>query len=110
LKHDIGAWRTCIIIDISDFVDEWEDETCLWFQNLAPHVQHAYWCNKSERAAQIPALMHILKRLNLPDWDTLSAELNLGFAMPGKLAPGAGWRMRTDNKYSFPITMKKLRT
>eukprot|EP00434_Breviolum_minutum_P002108 symbB.v1.2.001863.t2/scaffold77.1/size347087/34 len=58
----------------------------------------------------IPVFTHLLQLAGFPTdyFEELKADLNQGFEVLGTLNPGAGWRPRTDQKYSFPITMEQF--
>ena len=81
-----------------------EDATRAWYETLAPHVRKAYASKSRVCSLQLPLLRKICSLFGWQD-EGIFEELTRGFRLLGPLAPGLGWRRRSDSRYANPLDM-----
>ena len=89
------------------FVDDLEEETAQWFSTLPTHVKELYQDTRGRPTLQVPAIKSLARRLGWPDY-VLFDELSQGFPLLGQISPGAGWRQRSDARYSTPVPVEQF--
>eukprot|EP00438_Fugacium_kawagutii_P013219 Skav207295 [mRNA] locus=scaffold1463:95266:97118:- [translate_table: standard] len=94
---------------VKEMIEAWSDHTVSWWQQLPPHIQAVYWHPDTKTYAQIPVLLHLLEQFGFPGLQDLADDLQHGFALTGHLHRGVGWRQRTDERYSFPLSLARYR-
>eukprot|EP00438_Fugacium_kawagutii_P036782 Skav205338 [mRNA] locus=scaffold3444:501111:505274:- [translate_table: standard] len=107
LHGELPAFRAQVVVDLRDLVDEWSDDTAVWFDQVPSHVATVY---RSSLAGfvQIPVLLYLLSQCGYPGLAELRDDLTFGFKVIGQIHPGAGWLPRLDTKYAFPISVDQL--
>ena len=118
-----GPWPTdaftmpptseAVVDEVKDLTHQLQPEVQTWFDTLPGHIQKVYLQPDSQaRVTMIPVFLHLLKMAGFPDdhFENLNYDLNHGFQVLGDLNPGAGWRPRTDQRYSYPINMETFKT
>ena len=97
--------RGRVLAEIHDLVEEWQDTTQSWFQQLDPSIQQVYTANGTKQVTQVPLFMHLLDLCGHGGVGDLRAELTSGFPLIGSLRQGTGWLPRLDERYSTPISL-----
>ena len=105
----ITRWRQDIKLEIKQIIEDNTDRTFQWWGQRKPHVQKAYHNPVTDKITQIPILLDILRKVNVPNIDKWEQMLTEGFNMLGHLQPGPGWKNRSDAKLSDPWTMDQLK-
>ena len=107
LLPNIHQIRLDVLRQIADIISEFQPTTSQWFQQLPHHCQKAY--QQSIMITQIPALTRLLHTMQYPHLEQLYTELSQGFKLLGHLHPSLNWHVRTDQKYTEPISIAELR-
>ena len=111
LHSDLPNLRRAVVQEIQDIIEDFQPEVRQWFHQLPTHIQQVYRQQEGPAwVTMIPVFLHLLQMAGFPAdyFDALKMDLNQGFSVLGTLNPGAGWRPRTDQRYSFPITMDQF--
>ena len=111
LQHDLPNLRRAVVREIQELIEDFQPTVHDWFNQLPKHIQQVYRQHEGPAwVTMIPVFTHLLQMAGFPAnyFEELKADLNQGFEVLGTLNPGAGWRPRTDQKYSFPITMEQF--
>eukprot|EP00438_Fugacium_kawagutii_P032160 Skav231578 [mRNA] locus=scaffold481:249616:253132:- [translate_table: standard] len=108
-KHDLVRIRNEIVIEVDEMIEAWSDHTLSWWKQLPPHIQDVYWHPDTKTYTQIPVILYLLEQFGFPELHELADDLQHGFALTGHLHRGVGWRQRTDDRYSFPLSLAKYR-
>ena len=101
---DIPRMRSEVVEEINQLVDLWHDETTTWFQHRPTHVQAVYLQHSNQRATQVPLLLYLLEQTGFPAMDHVIDDMTNGFNITAQQHPGPGWSVRTDERYSHPIS------
>ena len=104
---NIQQIRQAVTTELRLLVEEQQETTTSWFQQIPPHCQLAY--QQTDMITQIPTLIHILDSIQYPHTQQLQQELSQGFTLLGHLHPGLNWHVRTDSKYTCPTSIETLR-
>ena len=99
----LNRLRDEIVSEIKALAEERLDSTKKWWQQLPPHIAKVYYNQEHDQISQIPILLELLERTGMPQLEALSQDLQGGFAVTGVLHPGAGWLLRADQRYEFPV-------
>lgn len=111
LCPDLPNLRRAVVQEIQELIEDFQLEVQQWFHQLPVHIQQVYRQHEGPAwVTMIPVFLHLLRLAGFPSvyFDALEMDLNQGFQVLGTLNPGAGWRPRTDQRYSFPITMEQF--
>ena len=104
---NIQQIRQAVTTELRLLVEEHQETTTSWFEQIPPHCQLAY--QQTDMITQIPTLIHILDSIQYPHTQQLQQELSQGFTLLGHLHPGLNWHVRTDSKYTSPTSIETLR-
>ena len=104
---NIQQIRKNVLHEIQHLVDEFTNITDEWFHKLPKHCQKAY--RQNHMITQIPTLISLLSTIHYPHTSQLQDELSHGFSLLGHVHPGVNWHVRTDTKYTNPITLTDLK-
>ena len=104
----ILTWREDIRQELQDILDDHSEQTWQWWGQRPSHVQKAYMNPQTKRVTQIPIVLDIMRKINVPNMDKWEQRLNQGFNMLGHLDPGPGWKNRTDGKLSEPWSIQEM--
>ena len=105
LFHPLADFRTQVVLEIRQLVEDMQEETDKRLRDLPPHVQKAYTASK--QVTQVPVFL-LLRQVNYPQAELLHRELSSGFRLMGQLQPGTNWYLRSDNKYLTPKTQEEF--
>ena len=106
LSHfsDIPRMRREIVSEILDLVDLWDDVTSLWLADRLPHIQAVYYEAPGSVPTQVPLFLHLLDQAGFPSMADVIDDMTNGFALTSRQHSGPGWPVRTDDRYSHPIS------
>ncbi|CAE7346915.1 PUB3, partial [Symbiodinium sp. CCMP2456] len=108
-RHDLCRIRREVVAEILALVEEREDDTRAWLQELPAHVRATYTTSDRPRPFQGPTFLGLLRDLGYPATADLEEDLRLGFDMLGPVRRAPGWKPRVDGRYSNPSSMDRLR-
>ena len=104
-RQVLPQFREGIVQDIYALVHDPQDTTDHWFANLGEHIKKVYNNGRGRTTLQVPALEWLARKLSWPDMAMFN-ELREGFPLLGQIAPGAGWRLRKDERYQNPTPLE----
>ena len=102
---DLARFRSEVIIDIQNLVQERQELTTTWWEGLPYHVASVYHNRTDGYIIQIPIFLELLDGCGYPSMRDLSSDLHMGFDIVGPQHPGPGWLPRTDGRYSSPLDL-----
>ena len=108
-RHDLCRIRREVIAELLVLVEEREDDTQAWLQELPAHVRATYTTSDRPRPFQGPTFLGLLRDLGYPATADLEEDLRLGFDMLGPVRRAPGWKPRADGRYSNPSGLDRLR-
>ena len=85
-------------------VSDWSDITSSWISDRLPHIQAVYLQFGADSPTQIPLILYLLEQTGFPSLPDVVDDLTNGFVMTSTQHPGPGWPVRTDERYSHPIS------
>ena len=106
-KHDLASIRKSAVDEVEELIELHQPETLLWWQDLPEHIQKVYFDPDHNQITQILLLLDLLQLTGFPG--LLHEDLMQGFAVTGKLHAGTGWTPRTDEKYSWPMSVEAFK-
>lgn len=101
---DIPRLRQEILQEVEHMVWDWEDFTNEWLSSRRPHIQQVYRQSDNQTPTQVPVFLHILEQTGFPCMDHVIDDMTNGFVLTSEQHPGPGWPVRTDERYSHPIS------
>ena len=104
----IRQLRRAVLDELAELVQEWAEITEDWLAQAAPHIRDVYTQGGREPPAQIPLLCFLLRRMQYPGVEELSADLHHGFVLLGQMHAGSGWKRRLDTKYRDPMPYEQF--
>lgn len=99
--------RDLICQEVTVWIEDHQTDAETWWRSLPPHIQQVYWNPDTKVITQIPILVDLLRQFDFPQLDELAEDLVNGFEMTGSLHRGSGWTMRTDDRYSYPLSTER---
>ncbi|CAJ1452628.1 unnamed protein product [Effrenium voratum] len=84
----IRQLRRAVLDELAELVQEWAEITEDWLAQVAPHIRDVYTQGGREPPAQIPLLCFLLRRMQYPGVEELSADLHHGFVLLGQMHAG----------------------
>ena len=106
LFHPLADFRTQVVLEIRQLVEDMQEVTDEWLHDIPAHVRKAY--TTSRQVTQVPVFTLLLKQVHYPQAELLHRELSSGFRLMGQLQPGTNWHLRSDNKYLMPKTHEEF--
>ncbi|CAE7466803.1 PUB3, partial [Symbiodinium sp. CCMP2456] len=100
---------SAVIAELLVLVEEREEDTRAWLQELPAHVRATYTTSDHPRPFQGPTFLGLLHDLGYPATADLEEDLRLGFDMLGPVRRAPGWKPRVDGRYSNPSGLHRLR-
>ena len=91
--------------EVQQMVSDLRDDTEEWLRGLRPHIRNLY--GTTDTCIQVLALRTIAQMFHWGDMH-LFEEMEQGFPLLGRLAPGWGWPQRTDDRYQHPLERSQL--
>ena len=108
LGPDLTRWRSIVITELSDILDESVNEDSEWYQGLSTHIRAAYALPSTGSFVRVPTFVHLPQQTGYEGSESLQNDLYNGFPMLGRLAAGVGWHIREDSLYKDPLPIEKF--
>lgn len=99
-----------VVAEVLDLVDLWQEDTSEWLAARKPHIQAVYNQGGGSSSTQVPLFLHLLSQTGFPSMADVVDDMTNGFALTSQQHRGPGWPIRTDDRYSHPITEDQFRT
>ena len=107
---DIDRMRKEIVAEVLDLVELWHDDTSTWLASRPSHIQAVYNQTSGSTPTQVPLFLYLLEQTGFPSMDDVVDDMTNGFALTSRQHHGPGWPVRTDDRYSNPITEEQFST
>ena len=99
--------RAAVVSEVTQMVEDRQDEIEDWFEGLDPHVQLAYGGKSRDCTMKLPIIKELAEEFGWRDMELLE-EMQHGFPKLGVIRPGLGWRLRDDKRYAEPTDIEEV--
>ena len=105
---EVHRLRFEIVKEMEDMVDLWQEHTSEWIADRLPHIQAVYLQSGRDNPTQVPLFLYLLEQAGFPAMEHVVDDMTNGFVLTSTQHPGPGWPVRTDERYSHPISEEQF--